>query len=43
MEKAAELKTGSVEKQYSFGHKLSAERLSLFNGKNGGASFTYRM
>jgi tetratricopeptide (TPR) repeat protein len=41
MEKAAELKTGSVEKQYSFGHKLSAERLALFNGKNnGGASFT---
>ncbi|MBS1563801.1 MAG: tetratricopeptide repeat protein [Bacteroidetes bacterium] len=40
-QKAAELKTSSVEKQRSFGHKLSAERLALFNGSNGKqASFT---
>ena len=43
MEKAAGLKTGPVEKQHSFGHKLSAERLSLFNNdSNKGASFTIR-
>lgn len=32
--KAAEIKVLSVEKNPSFGHKLSAERLSLFNDEN---------
>ena len=40
-EKAARIKVLSVEKNPSFGHKLSAERLALFNGENGkSASFT---
>jgi len=33
--KAAELKTKSADKQKSFGHKLTAERLALFNQGSG--------
>jgi sensor histidine kinase YesM len=39
MERAAQLKTRSADKIGSFGHKLSAERLALFNGGIAGASF----
>lgn len=39
-DKAAQLKTRSADKIGSFGHKLSAERLSLFNKEKPGASFT---
>lgn len=37
--KAAQYKSGPVEKGASFGNRLSAERLSLFNGDMTGASF----
>ncbi|MFL9483535.1 histidine kinase [Chitinophagaceae bacterium LWZ2-11] len=39
-EKAAAINTRSADKIGSFGHKLSEERLSLFNGGNAGTSFT---
>lgn len=38
-EKAAAFRTGAVEKGASFGNRLSAERLALFNGENGDTSF----
>lgn len=38
-EKAAMFKSGPVEKGASFGNRLSAERLALFNGDLSGASF----
>lgn len=37
--KAAELKAFTIEKGASFGNRLSAERLELFNGDKAGASF----
>jgi tetratricopeptide (TPR) repeat protein len=41
IEKAAAIKARSLEKGHSFGHKLSAERLALFNSKtNKDNSFT---
>lgn len=38
-EKAAAFRSGAVEKGASFGNRLSAERLALFNGGDGGTSF----
>lgn len=38
-EKAAAFRSGAVEKGASFGNRLSAERLALFNGENGDTSF----
>lgn len=38
--RAAELKAFTIEKGASFGNRLSAERLALFNGDKAGASFT---
>ncbi|MRG48426.1 tetratricopeptide repeat protein [Chitinophaga sp. SYP-B3965] len=38
-EKAAAFRSGLVEKGASFGNRLSAERLALFNGDQSGASF----
>lgn len=37
--RAAELKTSSVEKGVSFGNRLSAERLALYNADSGVSSF----
>jgi tetratricopeptide (TPR) repeat protein len=38
-EKAAAFRSGAVEKGASFGNRLSAERLALFNGEDGDTSF----
>ncbi|WP_159442188.1 tetratricopeptide repeat protein [Chitinophaga niabensis] len=38
-EKAAAFRSAAVEKGASFGNRLSAERLALFNGENGDTSF----